>query len=412
MSTTSTEYTGNLLAGTGIRPLSRGTEYREWRLAVIDILAEKGYWNLVSQPSPTDTTDIGFSEKSGKARGLLGRLLDSNHRELYATERNPRQLWLKLESRYAGKDQARIWYLRGELSQVRYNDEPMVDYIAKLQKLFNQLTGAGEQQSEKDKQYVLLANLPLQYHPFRTSIINNEKGKEISYDDLCDRLILEHQQLTGDIGKPLGGSNSSSGAFFSAGHGRGRFGKGRGRSTGRFTNSRQPGTRTGYDTRANTHSRTGSGYEPPRVDKDSCLYCKEKGHWARNCPKKIQSGSNSANAAKGKVIGAWMATTEGPNGTQEWILDSGATHHMSSQRELFRDFSTHTASISIANGGTISATGIGEIWITVRNSKGDEAPIRLREVLYVLRLGPNNLVSVRCNVNYGDPAQYPDPAHC
>ena len=45
-------------------------------------------------------------EKTIKARGLLGRLLDSNHRELYATERNLAKLWTKLEKRYAGKDMA------------------------------------------------------------------------------------------------------------------------------------------------------------------------------------------------------------------------------------------------------------------------------------------------------------------
>jgi len=164
MSTSATEY--KLFAGTGIRPLSRGTEYREWRLAAIDILAEKGYWDIVSKAETNTSSDTSTKEKAAKARGLLGRLMDSNHRELYATERDASKVWTKLESRYAGKDQARIWYLRGELSQIRYDNEPMVDYIAKLEKLFHQLAGAGETQSEKDKLHVLLSNLPIQYHPF------------------------------------------------------------------------------------------------------------------------------------------------------------------------------------------------------------------------------------------------------
>ena len=28
------------------------------------------------------------------------------------------------------------------------------------------------------------------------------------------------------------------------------------------------------------------GPSQPPLDKDQCAYCKEKGHWARNCPKK------------------------------------------------------------------------------------------------------------------------------
>ena len=154
--------------------------------------------------------------------------MDSNHRELYGTERNSHKVWNKLESRYSGKEQARIWYLRGELFQVRYNDKPVVYYILKLEKLFNQLAGAGKPQCEKDKLYVLLANLLNQYHSFRTAISNSPNSEDLTYDDTCDRLILEHQQLNGDSGKPLGGSGNTSGAFLSS-----RNTSGRGRSRGR-----------------------------------------------------------------------------------------------------------------------------------------------------------------------------------
>jgi len=234
MRTSSSEY--KLLVGTGIKALSRGTEYREWRLAVIDILAEKGYCEMVSKSGSLASSDTATREKAGKARGLLGRLMDSNHRELYATERDPHKVWTKLESRYSGKDQARIWYLWGELSQVRYNDEPMVDYIAKLEKLFNQLAGAGEPQSEKDKLCVILANLPNQYHPFRTAISNSPNFEDLKYDEACDHLILKPQQLIGDSGKPQGGTGSTRGAFVSSRNGTGR-GRGRGR---RFSTFRQP----------------------------------------------------------------------------------------------------------------------------------------------------------------------------
>ena len=138
MSTSTNEH--NVLAGTGIKPLARGTDYREWRLAVIDILAEKGYWDHVSKEGALKSSDSATKEKEAKACGLLGRLIDSNHHELYATERDPFTIWSKLESRYSGKDQARIWYLRGQLSEIRYNNEAMVDYIAKLEKLFRRNT--------------------------------------------------------------------------------------------------------------------------------------------------------------------------------------------------------------------------------------------------------------------------------
>ena len=218
----------NLFSGTGVKALSRGSDYREWRPTVTDILLEKGYWTLVSPDGDeSDTSDKATEEKTIKARGLLGRLLDSNHRELYATERDPAKLWTKLEKRYAGKDQARIWYLRSELSNIQYEGEPIIDYTAKLEKLFNLLGGAGEQQSEKDKIYMLLSNLPSEYHPFRTSISNDPTFNDIFYDNVCDRLNLEYQQLNGGSRSESSTGSASTSAFF-ANRSRGRLGRGRG----------------------------------------------------------------------------------------------------------------------------------------------------------------------------------------
>jgi len=66
MSTTDTK--NNLLAGTGIRPSARGTDYLEsWR-EVIDILAEKSLREIVLKwaSDSQSSTDKATSEKSAK----------------------------------------------------------------------------------------------------------------------------------------------------------------------------------------------------------------------------------------------------------------------------------------------------------------------------------------------------------
>ena len=81
---------------------------------MLDLLAEKRYWEIVSAELVLPTEAVAatsWNEKASKARGMLGRLLDSAHRELYVEVRDPKELWEKLEKRYAGKDQARIWFL-------------------------------------------------------------------------------------------------------------------------------------------------------------------------------------------------------------------------------------------------------------------------------------------------------------
>ena len=155
-----------------------------------------------------------------------------------------------------GKDQARIWFLREELSKVEYRDENLVDYISSLEKLFHQLAAAGQVQAEKDKKYLLLSKLPQSYHPFHPSICNNADYDKTTYDAICDRLVLEHQQLTLAQGQ-AGGDSETTNAFYARGK-NGRGGKGPGR-------------------------------EKEPVAKDSCFFCKEKGHWANKCPVKLQN---------------------------------------------------------------------------------------------------------------------------
>jgi len=219
----------------------------------------------------------------------MGRLLDSNHGELYATERDPHKLWTKRESGYARKDQAHIWYLRSELANTQCEGEPMVDYISKLERLFNQLARAGEIQKEKDKIYALLSNLPTEYHPFRTLISNNPHFADITYDHVCDRLILEHQQVTGVPTESPSSTSTSTSAFISSQRGRGRMTRGH-NGRGRGYSSRGPNiTSVGTSGRSQTRgmgNEKGSSASNTSVDQDSCLYCKEKGHWIRNCPKK------------------------------------------------------------------------------------------------------------------------------
>ena len=219
--------------------------------------------------------------------------------------------------------------LEGELSKVEFRNNDLVDYIATLEMLFHLLVAAGETQVEKDKKSLLLANLPIEYHPFRTSICNNEDYDTTTYDKICDRLVLEQQELTGSTKQ----SDES-----------------------RESNTFLAGKSGGWKGKGKDYGNAGQKEKGPipfgGVDKDSCLYCKEKGHSARRCPTKkrdqdknsgvrrnagrdTRSSANTTSARENLQAWTTMDPVSAKQVQSKWVLDSGATHHMTADKTLF-----------------------------------------------------------------------------
>jgi len=96
-----------------IKPLSYHSEFRKWLLAATDIFAEQVWLALIEgqEPWPSAATESAsatvsssssppinsklvdskqaWDTKATKVHGLLGWMLDGNHRKMYSTERDP-----------------------------------------------------------------------------------------------------------------------------------------------------------------------------------------------------------------------------------------------------------------------------------------------------------------------------------
>ncbi|EPZ31744.1 hypothetical protein O9G_000223 [Rozella allomycis CSF55] len=90
-----------------------------------------------------------------------------------------------------------------------------------------------------------------------------------------------------------------------------------------------------------------------------------------------------------------MMIIESENEYVEWIVDSGATSHMSSHRELFENNveKKNARSVSTAGTETMKIEGSGEIPLRVKNSKGEIKEVRLYNVLHVPSMN-SNLMSI------------------
>jgi hypothetical protein len=116
-----------------------------------------------------------------------------------------------------------------------------------------------------------------------------------------------------------------------------------------------------------------------------CAHCSQAGHADNKCTQRQnQQGGNRNNGQNkrkrqknnndGAVQAIMMiaAINDGNRGSQEWLIDSGATCHATFDRDDFIEFSEETRSIAAANGTKISVQGTGtvELKLGVRNLCG------------------------------------------
>ena len=141
-----------------------------------------------------------------------------------------------------------------------------------------------------------------------------------------------------------------------------------------------------------------------------CYHCKKLGHFKRDCPalkqkqtprsKESQQKANRADTGdqrkddKGDdAIVVCHALQAGPTGN--WIVDSGATCHMCSNKKLFVEFQSLEIpmKISLGDGHTLEAIGRGVVPLKMKLPNSSPRRCNLQDVLYVPALS-YNLISV------------------
>ena len=178
----------------------------------------------------------------------------------------------------------------------------------------------------------------------------------------------------------------------------------------------------------------------------TCFYCKKPGHFHRNCSEWLETDEekryienrkrgedaheckncgSQRKAGIGKRRGqklhranvahedseessddydqesSLMAVEKARRKTEgtgkPWIVDSGASRHMTNQRDLFTEINPIDSVIHTANNGTMIAEGIGTVRVMVKNVKGKAIKTNIHGVLYVPQCSENLLLEGQLN---------------
>ena len=142
----------------------------------------------------------------------------------------------------------------------------------------------------------------------------------------------------------------------------------------------------------------------PQSSNVKCYNCKEMGHYARYCPKKSPHGrsktTHNAKATDKESTGEREATenffTAGLCSLSDTcFVDSGASSHMTSKRELlthYEDFKI-PENVSLGDGRTVEALGIGNVYLNMTFKCSPSKHCLLTKVLFMPKLATNLFLS-------------------
>jgi hypothetical protein len=366
--------------------------YYDWAALVKVMLQARGLWMVVSAGTEDYTKDRMALEVITKAvpPELLGL---SRVRRRWRThgKRSPYTMWGRSRAESEGKFPQVVTFLDGEL---------IYDFAAWLGRVTNQLPILGFEYKEEEIVHKFLQPLLPKFEQIATSIetlldlgmvivyewvgrlkpskerINRNGGGVLASLNLIeDELVSKiswRLKITGGGNTDLQKEGSSSGGKWGWGHDHGRGTGDRGHGDG---NAGRGSNTTG----------------------DECRYCGKRRHWAHECRKKKRDEQAHAvqveDDGKATLLVACTsvdveptvsATTEvhlnedklfvqlsdKKGGITRWILDMGATNHMTGERSTFSELDTKVhGSVRFGDNSIVGIEGRSTMMLKCKNGE-------------------------------------------
>ena len=331
------------------------------------------------------------------------------------TCRSAAEMWSRLQNLYQHSSEVNIVRLEDELQNLKWKrNTPLETYLQEIDRVAEALRGCGQEVSDSRLRITLIRGLPDKLDNIKHILL--QLGPQ-PYHIICDYL-RSHVLLS------------------SSGDGKAYLGAA-GKTPGEQKKKPKASDNSGASTDSTASKAANSG--------KTCTYCKNSGHSVDECRKKKRRAETVCHTCKQKghyanecknqgsekeVEGSEPATTmlvmhKGPRSQPEvrpaanltiqkqsracladcgdkedWILDSGATQHMSHEMDLLSKTTNPVGlEVHLGNSAAIPVKAKGELNLRFHSGSGKHHLITLKDVLGVPELSKNLLSVSACMKN-------------
>lgn len=332
-----------------------GTNYSTWKFEISIALEAKDLLGYVDgtlvKPDDGRAAELKVhGQRSAQVKMVILSTITQNLRRNLYNCRTAKEMWEKLQDLYGDASEDAVQTAWEQFYNFRISEEETIAaQLETLEGICRRLQEAGEEPSDKAIMTKLLRSLPAKFSIFRHTW-ECTPAAEKTKPNLIRRLIKEDRWLAEDEVSTL------------ALHVQ----------------------KTSLKNDASKKKRSKKDIEELKK-RTRCGVCKEKGHWARECPNKPGTSVKHAPAFVCDVVATYKCTDALDKDV--WIADSGAGMHMSFRKDFFSVLQTNQRGhmVKIADDRTIPAAGIGTVKIR-EELEGVVYERELQDVLYVPEL--------------------------
>lgn len=348
--------------------------YSIWKFKVKMLLIKEDLWDVVDNYERQEESleprasvsriDDSLRKKENRALATICLLVEDSQLVHVKDCTSAGEAWKNLRNHHEKNSLTSRLYLRKKLLGLKLDKNgDMEEHIAQVMMTGDQLRSAGDAIKDEELVTVLLCGLPEQYDSLITAL-ESRNAADLTLEFVKSRLIHESLKV----------KNSD-------------------RETETALKASKP---NGFQKKIQD-----------QVEKRNCFYCGKPGHLKKDCRKRQSNLQRKASKAMSEDEHCFSVKEMDSNCSKMvWFVDSGATNHMSSEKDLFEEIEECNKNIYLADDRIVKAFGKGDIILKTKD--GDS--VRLKEVLYIPKLG-SNLFSVSKCLRFGYSVKF-DKSRC